>query len=65
MPPKALHAEDALFLTALKRSAEVNKVDGKFSAIFGCVIEQFFGGAHDCSINGFTVDFLDLSLIHI
>ena len=58
--PQALHDENAWFLIAVKRSSEVNKVDGKFSAIFGCLIEQFFtGGAHDCSSVGFTVDFAD------
>jgi hypothetical protein len=71
--PQALHDEDAWFLLAVKRSSEVEKIDGKFSAIFGCMIEQFFtGGAHDCSIVGFEVEFLDgasyriyLSLEHI
>ena len=57
--PQALHDENAWFLITVKRSSEVNKVDGKFSAIFGCMIEQFFGGAHDCSTVGFTVDFVD------
>ena len=58
--PQALHDEDAWFLLAVKRSSEVDKVEGKFSAIFGCMIEQFFtGGAHDCSIVGLEVEFLD------
>ena len=38
LPQQALHDEDAWFLLAVKRSSEVCKVDGGFSAIFGILI---------------------------
>ena len=33
--PQSLHDEDAWFVLAIKRSSEVGKIDGKFSAVRG------------------------------